>query len=173
MFNRVCEKLIHKMANTFRIETNQSKNRAVPDDVCIPNSLLKERFLNGWKSLGGPSWSRHPVIPIMIHFLMLHGELCKFSFYYYYFFFFFIQFARSVFLCVCFSVLIGKTMDRNPDFCLCTSGNHGGKYIFEALSYVLEDGRQQVFAFIQKRSMFRQVAGNQVRGKAHYQSDVI
>lgn len=64
-------------------------------------------------------------------------------------------------------------MDRNPDFCLCTSGNHGGKYIFEALSYVLEDGRQQVFAFIQKRSMFRQVAGNQVRGKAHYQSDVI
>ena len=89
------------------------------------------------------------------------------------FLFFFIQFARSVFLCVCFSVLIGKTMDRNPDFCLCTSGNHGGKYIFEALSYVLEDGRQQVFAFIQKRSMFRQVAGNQVRGKANYQSDVI
>ena len=167
MFNRVFVKLKYKMANNFRIVTNQSKKRAVPDDVCIPKSLLMERFLIGWKSLGGPSWSRHTIIPIMIHFLMLHGELCKFSV------LFFIQFACFVFLCVFFSVLIGKTMDPSLDFCLCTSDNHGEKYIFEALSYVFEDGRQQVFAFIQKRSMFKEVAGNQVRGKAHYRSDVI
>ena len=77
------------------------------------------------------------------------------------------------FVCVFFSVLIGKTMDSSLDFCLCTSDNQGEKYIFEALSYVFEDGRQQVLAFIQKRSMFRKVAGNQVRGKAHYESDVI
>ena len=64
-------------------------------------------------------------------------------------------------------------MDPSLDFCLCTSDHHGEKYIFEALSYVFEDGRQQVFAFIQKRSMFKEVAGNQVRGKAHYRSDVI
>ena len=25
------------------------------------NSLLKERFLIGWKFLGGPGWSRHTV----------------------------------------------------------------------------------------------------------------
>lgn len=53
-------------------------------------------------------------------------------------------------------------MDPSLDFCLCTSDNHGEKYIFEALSYVFEDGRQQVFAFIQKRSMFKEVAGNQI-----------
>ena len=33
-----------------------------PDEVHTPSSLLKERFLIGWKFLGGPSWSRHTVI---------------------------------------------------------------------------------------------------------------
>ena len=49
----------------FRIKTNQSKNRTVPDLVHTSDSLLKERFLIGWKSLGGPQgpgWSRHTVI---------------------------------------------------------------------------------------------------------------
>ena len=30
--------------------------------ICTPNSLFKEQFLIGWKSLGGPGWSRYTVI---------------------------------------------------------------------------------------------------------------
>ena len=41
--------------------TNKSKNRTVPDEVRTLSSLFKERFLIGWKSLGGPCWSRHTV----------------------------------------------------------------------------------------------------------------
>ena len=70
-----------------------------------------------------------------------------------------------VFFFLLFLVLIGKTMDRNWDFCLCTRrDNHGEMHIFEADSYSFEDGRQQIFALVQKRSKFREVAGNQVRG---------
>ena len=91
---------------------------------------------------------------------MLHVELCKSS----------VLFnLESAF----FSVFIVKAMDRSPDFCLCTCGNHGEMYIFGSFSYIFEDGRQQVFAFVQRRSRYREVACNQVRGQAHYQCDLI